>query len=178
MNLYIRYFAQETLVYTVDEAIKFLRSVPEIQCDATLEREVREYAEGTMNFPRRFKRRAKVYVIMIKTMASTMEDFKNKKALMSSTSRDVSRVADELSMDKTGWYEVKLTFKRMCLLPQSSKYGYSDTDVVYQLIAQSPLDAYTRATEHIKKLVDPRSQLPSVKGKMFRWTYLGKTKNA
>ena len=34
MNLYLRYFDQETLVTSVDDAIGFLKSIPEIEMDA------------------------------------------------------------------------------------------------------------------------------------------------
>lgn len=44
MNLYIRYFNNETLVDSVDEALKFLRSIPEINITPELESDLREYA--------------------------------------------------------------------------------------------------------------------------------------
>ena len=46
MNLYIRYFDKETLVYNADEAVDFLCSIPEIGMTPQLEADIREYAES------------------------------------------------------------------------------------------------------------------------------------
>ena len=43
MNIYLRYFDNEILVSTPDEAIDFLRSIDEIGMDDNLERDVRTY---------------------------------------------------------------------------------------------------------------------------------------
>ena len=81
MNLYLRYFDKETLVNNVDDAIEFLRSIPEIALDEELEADIREYAESDVFYPKRYKVRQRVYFIIIKTLAETMLDFKQKKAL-------------------------------------------------------------------------------------------------
>ena len=75
MNLYLRYFDQETLVTSVDDAIDFLKSIPEIEMDAELEADVREYAASDLTYPKRYKVRPRVYFIVIKTTAQTMQDF-------------------------------------------------------------------------------------------------------
>ena len=85
MNLYLRYFDQETLVTSVDDAIDFLKSIPEIEMDAELEADVREYAASDLTYPKRYKVRPRVYFIVIKTTAQTMQDFKDKKALRTPT---------------------------------------------------------------------------------------------
>ena len=82
MNLYLRYFDQETLVTSVDDAIDFLKSIPEIEMDAELEADVREYAASDLTYPKRYKVRPRVYFIVIKTTAQTMQDFKDKKAFV------------------------------------------------------------------------------------------------
>ena len=69
MNLYIRYFDKETLVYSAEEALDFLRSIPEINVDAAMEKDVRDYANSDVCFPKRYKVRPRVYFIMIKTTA-------------------------------------------------------------------------------------------------------------
>lgn len=81
MNLYIRYFDKETLVYSAEEALDFLRSIPEINVDAAMEKDVRDYANSDVCFPKRYKVRPRVYFIMIKTTAQNMADFKQKKAV-------------------------------------------------------------------------------------------------
>ena len=55
MNLYLRYFDKETLVYNVEDALDFLRSIPEIGMNANLEADVREYAESEVFYPKRYK---------------------------------------------------------------------------------------------------------------------------
>ncbi len=177
MNLYLRYFNAETLVHTSDEAIAFLRSIPEVSVTPTLEQQLRDYAASNVNFPKRFKVRPRVYFIVIKTLAETMDDFKAKRALAPQTN-DASA---EEEAPKAGWYEVSLEFKRVVAQPQSApghsaKFAYQDEKVVYQLKAQSPADAYNRACSHLRQRVDYRSQLPSIKGKKFQWHFLGTAK--
>ena len=46
MNLYLRFFNNEALVYNADEAIDFLCSIPEIQLTREMEEDIREYAES------------------------------------------------------------------------------------------------------------------------------------
>ena len=76
MNLYLRYFDQEVLVKNADEAIAFLADIDEIGMNPMLERDVREYVESNVMYPKRYKIRPRVYFIIIKTEAESMEDFK------------------------------------------------------------------------------------------------------
>ena len=46
MNLYIRYFDNEVLVHSVDEALDFLSSIPDIQLTPELEDDIRNYASN------------------------------------------------------------------------------------------------------------------------------------
>ena len=77
MNLYIRYFDSETLVTNVDDALYFLDSIREIGMNDRIARDVRDYFESDNRFPKRYKVRPKIYFIMIKTDANTMEEFKD-----------------------------------------------------------------------------------------------------
>ena len=81
MNLYLRYFDNETLAYNVEEALDFLASIPDIQLTPELEDDIRLYAESDVYYPKRYKVRPRVYFIIIKTEAQTMLDFKQKKAI-------------------------------------------------------------------------------------------------
>ena len=76
MNLYLRYFDNEVLVSTVDEAIDFLSSIPEIKMTPDLENDIREYVAADAYYPKRYKVRPRVYFIIIKTEAACMADFK------------------------------------------------------------------------------------------------------
>ena len=176
MNLYLRYFDRETLVYSADEAIDFLCSIPEIGMNPDLEQDIREYAESDVYYPKRYKVRPRVYFIVIKTEAATMLDFKQKKALRTNTNtdrREVPQAVNRLNEEKAGWYEGTLDFKRVVLMPSTGKHEYRDTRYVAQCKAQSGLDCYNRIVEHLSTRVDRRSQFPSAKGKNFKFKYLG-----
>ena len=83
MNYYIRYFDNEAFVKTVDEAIYFLETIPDITVTPAMVTDLREYVASDVQFPKRYKVRPRVYFIMIKTEAASMQDFKDKKALRS-----------------------------------------------------------------------------------------------
>lgn len=191
MNLYLRYFDNETLVHTVDEAIDFLSSIPEIGMNAELEADIREYAASDVCYPKRYKVRSRIYFIVIKTLAACMQDFKEKKALRPAAKKDGSetaaegnnkendmfdrraQIASQLMQRREGWYEGVVDFKRVVLLPTTGKHEYRDTRFVARVKAVSGQDCYNRIIGHLKERVDSRSQFPSVKGKNFQFRYLG-----
>ncbi len=180
MNLYIRYFEHEALVFSVEEALDFLASIQEITVDDDMEADIRAYAASDMHFPKRYKVRPRAYFIIIKTTATTMADFKQKKALVAANDvhnngGPVNKIASLMDI-KDGWYEGQLDFKRMVQKPQSGKYEYRDTHVEYRCKAISGMDCYNRIVEHLKTKVNPRSQFPSAKGNNFQFKYLGKSK--
>ena len=78
MNLYLRYFDREILVKNVDEAIRFLSDIDEIEMNPQLERDIREYVKSDVYYPKRYKIRPRIYFIIIKTEAQTMQHFKFK----------------------------------------------------------------------------------------------------
>jgi len=176
MNLYLRYFDQETLVSNVDDAIEFLRGIPEIDMNAELEADIRDYAASDLGYPKRYKVRPRVYFIVIKTSAATMQDFKEKKALRPATgsaNSQESSVLLQLNQEMPGWYEGSLDFKRVVMVPATGKFEYRDTHFVANVKALSGIDCYNRIVEHLRGCVDSRSQFPSAKGKNFHFRYLG-----
>ena len=178
MNLYLRYFDNETLVTNVDDAIDFLRSIPEIAMDEELEADVRSYAASDVFYPKRYKVRPRIYFIVIKTEAATMLDFKQKKALRSNPERAQQRdvvppTVAKLNVERPGWYEGVVDFKRVVLIPGTGKHEYRDTHFVAQCKANSGIDCYNRIVDYLRERVDSRSQFPSAKGKNFKFTYLG-----
>ncbi len=178
MNLYIRYFDKETLVSSVDEAIDFLSGISEVEMNAELEADIRDYAASDVCYPKRYKVRPRVYFIIIKTAAACMQDFKDKKALRPAASAErpdpaSSSPANRLAEELAGWYEGALDFKRVVLVPATGKHEYRDTHFVANLKATSGLDCYNRIVEHLRDRVDSRSQFPSAKGKNFHYRYLG-----
>lgn len=77
MNLYIRYFDSEVLVNNVNDALAFLGGISEIGMNSKIAADVREYFESNTRYPKRYKVRNKIYFIMIKTDANTMQEFKD-----------------------------------------------------------------------------------------------------
>ena len=178
MNLYLRYFDNETLVNNVDDAINFLSSIPEIGMTPELEADVREYANSEVYYPKRYKVRPRIYFIIIKTEAATMMDFKHKKALRSAAQPEMRRDAVpaavmRLNEERAGWYEGSLDFKRVAMVPSTGKFEYRDTHFVARCKAMSGADCYNRIVEHLRERVDGRSQFPSAKGRNFKFKYLG-----
>jgi hypothetical protein len=181
MNLYLRYFDRETLVTTVDDAIAFLANIDEVGMNPVLESDIRDYVDSDVFYPKRYKIRPRVYFIIIKTEAATMQDFKEKKAVHSVPAtalhdRGVVPIVAKLNEVKHGWYEGALDFKRVLMVPGTGKFQYRDTRFVARVKAESGIDCYNRIVEHLQERVDERSQFPSAKGKNFRFTYLGQAK--
>ena len=178
MNLYLRYFDKETLVSTVDEALDFLSSIEEIGMNPVLASDIRDYVSSDVFYPKRYKVRPRVYFIIIKTEAATMQDFKEKKAVHADETamKKSSPVILKLNEEREGWYEGTLDFKRVLLVPGTGKFQYRDTHFVAQVKAKSGLDCYNIIVEHLRQRVDERSQFPSVKGKNFHFCFLGTAK--
>ena len=185
MNLYIRYFDDEVVVTSVEDALEFIRGVQGFNVTPEFEKEFREYAESSIPFPKRYKVRPRVYFIVIKTAAATLAEFKaNGKAgaaenggepMQSSVMSMKNAYRLRLTDECPGWYEGTLNFKRVVINPDTGKYDYKDTVFSAITKAYSPLDCYNRIIEHLHNRtdVDPRSQFPSSKGKNFHYEFLG-----
>lgn len=179
MNLYLRYFDNEVLVYSADEALDFLRSIPEINVTKDLEDDLRSYVDSDVCYPKRYKVRPRVYFIVIKSEAATMEDFKSKKMLNSSNGTGQRHESPEVVMlneVREGWYEGRIEFKRVVQSQATGKCEYVDTVFCARVKAMSGMECYNIICEHLLSRVDNRSQMPSPKGKNFNFTYLGRAK--
>ena len=179
MNLYLRYFDNETLVSSADDAIEFLSNIEEIGMNPVLEADIRDYVASDVFYPKRYKIRPRVYFIIIKTEAATMQDFKDKRAVhpvMEVREKLMTPTMARLNEEKPGWYEGALDFKRVQQVPGTGKFQYRDTHFVAQCKAMSGLDCYNRIVDHLRGRVDERSQFPSAKGKNFKFRYLGHSK--
>jgi hypothetical protein len=178
MNLYIRYFDQETLVNSTDDAINFLSGIEEIGMNPMLEMDIREYADSDVLYPKRYKIRPRVYFIIIKTEAASMQDFKEKKALRSDSVAEKTNTPAivRLNEERFGWYEGSIDFKRVQMVPGTGKFQYRDTHFVACCKAMSGIDCYARIVDYLSQRVDSRSQFPSAKGKNFKFRYLGECK--
>ena len=80
-----------------------------------LERDIREYVGSNVIYPKRYKVRPRVYFIIIKTEAETMEDFKEKKAVRPASPAPKQELPAlvRLNEERFGWYEGALDFKRI-----------------------------------------------------------------
>lgn len=176
MNLYLRYFDKEVLVDNVDDAIAFLADIDEIGMNPMLENDIRNYYESDVYYPKRYKIRPRVYFIIIKTEATSMIDFKEKRALnpaLERAEKPLSPTMVRLNEEQFGWYEGSFDFKRVLMVPGTGKFQYRDTHFVAQCKAMSGMDCYNRIVDYLRTRVDERSQFPSAKGKNFKFRFLG-----
>ena len=197
MNLYIRYFDDEVVVRSVEEALGFIAGIQGFNMTPQFEEDFRQYVEGPMPYPKRYKVRARIYFIVIKTMAESLEEFKangknmqeakageelegmelqsgemiEKPRFLRPQEQALLRLNDELP----GWYEATVNFKRVVRNLDTGKFDYVDTTFVARVKAFSGMDCYNRVIDHLRTRsdIDPRSQFPSAKGKNYQFTYLG-----
>ncbi len=180
MNLYLRFFDNETLATSLIEVYEFLQSIPEITMDEFMMRDIEQFVSSSVMYPKRYKVSARAYFIIIKTTAKSIEEFKAigaaKETPAASTPAGKPKAQDEV---KEGWYEGTLFFKRVVPIGQTQKSQYVDTEFKAQVRCSSPSECYNRIVSHLRTRqdVDPRSQIPSMKGRNFVCTYLGEELN-
>lgn len=177
MNLYIRYFDEECVVSSAEEAFDFLSSLPGVTLDEVLVKDLRQYMESSMPYPKRYKVRPRVYFIVIKTTATTLAEFKMNGGKTMPLSEGAERgISTRAPMgERPGWYEGEILFKRVVPIAGTNKFQYKDTRFRARCKAHSVQDCYERIVDHLRSRqeVDARSQFPSVKGKNFSCLYLG-----
>lgn len=184
MNLYIRYFEQETVVESYDDAIEFLKSIPDINVDKYIKDDLYAYLKSDMPYPKRYKTHQRCYFIVIKTMAKSLDEFKanahNNQPVASQVQSEKDYQLTIINKELPGWYEVSLMFRRVITDPDTGKCGYRDTDFVVRLKGMSIRDCYDHVIDYLKSRedIDPRSQFPSIKNRNFTCTYLGLEQNA
>lgn len=177
MNLYIRYFDEECVVGSAEEAFDFLSSLPGITLDEVFMKDLRQYMESPMPYPKRYKVRPRVYFIVIKTTASTLAEFKvnggRPQSLPVSAGKEPA--VSQLPDDCPGWYEGEIFFKRVIPIPGTNKFQYKDTKFKARCKARNLQDCYERIVDHLRSRqdVDVRSQFPSARGKNFTCSYIG-----
>ena len=187
MNIYARYFDQDVLVHSFDELMEFLSEIPEIPINQRLIDDVRAYVQSDMPYPKRYKIRPRVYFILIKTTAETMEEFKaHRKDSETSGNEMVVRSLDPLQQKKEmkaiqlaevreGWYLCSMLFKRVTQTPSTAKHRYLDTTFQAYVRAASGGECFERIVEHLKGRpeIDTRSQFPSARGNNYSFEFVG-----
>lgn len=176
MNLYIRYFDDETLVHSVEEALNFLSSLEDVELNDEIVTELQKFMSSSAMYPKHIKVHARSFFIAIKTTANTMDEFKAKGASVDKLEKTAQKEAGaQYSKPQPGWYRAKVMFKRVISLPELQKCRYIDTPFECEMKAESVQDCYDKVLSHLKNRqdIDPRSQYPSIKGTNFEWSYLG-----
>ena len=183
MNLYVRYFDHECLAKSVEEAIDFLRSIPDIKVESNAASRITTFLNSSNLYPFRLKVSYSNYVLFLKTEAENLEQFKEEEAMrkeqkaerITTMAERKKTILDALNEEKVGWWEAALTFKRVLTIPETGKCKYVDTPFRVRLKALSAMDAYNRIINHLKNRpeVDPRSQFPSAKSDKFEYQFIG-----
>ena len=186
MNIYARFFDHDILAHSAEELFDFLGSLQGITLTDHLVADIRSYINGDMPYPKRYKVRPRIYFILIKTQAESMEEFKSHRKDDSteprparseeqSKAREVRLLA--LAEPRRGWYFGRILFKRVLPIPGTGKFQYQDTDFQAYILAESGQDCYNRIVNHLKNRpdIDMRSQFPSTRGTNFEFRYLGET---
>ena len=178
MNLYIRFFDEETLVHSVAEGLEFLSSLGDVEISDEIVTELERFMSSSAMYPKHIKVNGRSFFIAIKTTASTLEEFKSKGAGGSQIKVEKAAQKEALAQYgkyKPGWYAAKIVFKRVVLLPETQKSHYVDTTFVCKVKADSAQICYDRVISHLRNRqdIDPRSQFPSIKSPNFEFEYLG-----
>ncbi|MBO7119593.1 MAG: hypothetical protein J6W03_04675 [Bacteroidaceae bacterium] len=176
MNLYIRYFDEETLVYSVEEALDFLASLGDVEVNDSIRLELEKFMSSSAMYPKHVKVSQRSFFIVIKTTAATMEEFKAKGASQNKPEKAAQKEAmANYSKPQPGWYEAKIIFKRVLLNPETQKSKYVDTPFVCKVKAESAQECYDKVLAHLRgrQDIDPRSQYPSIKSANFEFSFLG-----
>ena len=92
MNIYCRYFDHEVFAHNLDELFAFLSQLDEIVVTKAMLDELTEYYESPNLYPRRYKVRPRIYFILIKTHAESLEEFR--------ANREKEKVAANEAMEK------------------------------------------------------------------------------
>ena len=181
-NIYVRYFDHEAIAHNIEELLDFLGGISEINITPDVADDIACYIGGDMPYPKRYKVRPRVYFILIKTQASTLEEFKSHRFEQMPRSNEENEAYARkeqrqraLCEEHYGWYRCTLLFKRVLMVPGTGKYKYTDTRFSAFVKAQNALACYDRIVEYLKSRhdIDPRCQYPSVKGDNFQFEFMG-----
>lgn len=182
MNLYVRYFSHETLAKSVDEALDFLATIPEIRIENNTRSRISTFLRSSNLYPFRLKVTFSNYVLFLKTEAESLEAFKEEEAIRRAQKSEQNNgindrkktIMDALNTPKRGWWLTSIKFKRVITMPHTGKCQYVDTTFTVKQIADSAMDAYNRIIDHLKHRIDVdiRSQFPSAKSANFEYKFI------
>ncbi len=175
MNYYARYFDSESVLPTPRALVDFIASVPQITMTEELEGAILKFCEDKTSFPRHFRLPNKHTFIVIKTNASSLDEFKtvgaNGGIARGEAKEPKNSVVDELHPGK---YNVRVLFRRAVVNPETHKCAFVDETFEVEMLAQSQRQCYDVVLEHLKNHpdIDARSQYPSIRSANFTATLL------
>lgn len=180
MNYYARYFDSEGVFPTPQTLVGFISSIPQIIMTEDLADAIIKFCEDKTSFPRHFRLPNKNTFIVIKTNASTLDEFKTRGAnggLLPSEPREPREPREFRSLAETirpGLYNVTMTFRRAIVNPDTRKCGFVEERFEVEMFAQSQKQCFDRVLEHLRNHpdVDERSQYPSIRSSNFRATFI------
>ena len=177
MNLYIRFFDEEALVHSVAEALDFLSSLDYFVMNDEIVADLEKFVSSNALYPKHIRVSGRSFFIAIKTTANTLEEFKAKGAsgLLKEEKAAQKEMVKQYGKPQPGWYEAKIVFKRVILMPETQKAQYVDAPFACKVKAESVQDCYDKMISHLRNRqdIDPRSQFPSIKSPCFEFNYLG-----
>lgn len=154
----------------------FLASLGDVEVNESIRQELEKFMSSSAMYPKHIKVSQRSFFIAIKTTAATMEEFKAKGAGQNKPEKAAQKEAlANFGKAQPGWYEAKITFKRVILNPETQKSQYFDTPFVCKVWANSAQECYDRVLGHLRNRqdVDGRSQFPSIKSPNFEYRFLG-----
>lgn len=182
MSIYARFFNHEIVATNITELVDFFQAIPDIVVTQELIDDLVAYFNSDMPYPKRYKIRPRVYFILIKTNAQTLEEFKANRRPGNEYKPQVEEYINSKGLKVTalseinpGWYRGIITFKRVLLIPGTTKFQYQDTDFEAVVYCNNGQECYNRIVAHLQNRIDidMRSQFPSAKGNSFDFEYLG-----
>lgn len=180
MNYYVRYFDSEGVCPTPQELVEFVSGIPQILMTEELSDAIYKFCEDKTSFPRHFRLPNKNTFIVIKTTASSLEEFKLRGANGgvvpvdgAKEEKDRKRAsADEIC---PGIYEVNIGFRRAIVNPETHKCSFVEESFVAEMQAQTQRDCYEAVLDYLKNHpdIDSRSQYPSIRSSNFTVKLVG-----
>ena len=109
MNIYLRYFDNETLVSDVEQALDFLQSIPDIDVDDSMATDLRHFVESNVMYPKRYKVKTRAYFIVIKTTASSLEELRKLalSGMKQTTSLQQKNAPEQSLLHSNNWVGMK-----------------------------------------------------------------------
>ncbi len=176
MNYYARYFDSEGVFHTPQALVDFIASIPQIIMTDELAGAMLKFCEDKTSFPRHFRLPNKHTFIVIKTNASSLDEFKtigaNGGVLPAEVKEAKNLAVDEL---RPGKYRVSITFRRAIVNTETRKCVFVEEPFEVEMQAQSQRQCYDVVIEYLRNHpdLDARSQFPSIRSANFSATLMG-----